>query len=290
LLFAGLWGAYIGAAAFQRSGMAFLSEAAILLGVGLFGASIMLIAQMYHIEGNPPDAVLTWAAGSLLAGVLLRSRTALALAIALVSLWSWWEVAEGRGAVHWAFLAGWAVVAVPVIWLRWHSGYHLLAIALAAWIVGLGYQLALPGPETFAMAHLLVIAVGLAAIAGGLALRNTDNFAAPLTVYGLGIAYAGLFALQIIEKPPGWIIALLAILSLALIVTVLTFAIRTGNSALTGMAYLLFSVELLALYFKTLGTLLDTALFFMVAGVIVIALALLAWRLSRLRKEARAAA
>ena len=38
-------------------------------GIAVFGASIMLIAQMYHMEGNPPDAVLTWALGALLAAV-----------------------------------------------------------------------------------------------------------------------------------------------------------------------------------------------------------------------------
>ncbi len=34
---------------------------AVLAGIALYGASIMLIAQMYHMDGNPPDAVLLWA-------------------------------------------------------------------------------------------------------------------------------------------------------------------------------------------------------------------------------------
>ena len=42
-------------------------------GIAVYGASIMLIAQMYHMEGNPPDAVLMWALGALLAAVLVRS-------------------------------------------------------------------------------------------------------------------------------------------------------------------------------------------------------------------------
>ena len=54
---------------FQRRLEAF-AQAAVLGGIAVFGASIMLIAQMYHMEGNPPDAVLMWALGALLAAVL----------------------------------------------------------------------------------------------------------------------------------------------------------------------------------------------------------------------------
>src|SRR6185295_5972397 len=78
LLLATLWGCY-GAAAvlFQRRLEAF-AQAALLGGIAAFGASIMLIAQMYHMEGNPPDAVLMWAMGALLATALVRSPPALA--------------------------------------------------------------------------------------------------------------------------------------------------------------------------------------------------------------------
>lgn len=175
LLFAGLWGAYAAAWVLQGSGMVYLTEAAILLGVGLFGASIMLVAQMYHIAGKPPDAVLAWAGGSLLAGVLLRSRPALALTVALVSLWSWWDVTRYGGMVHWPFLAGWLAVAAPIVWLRWRAGYHLLAIALGAWVVGLGYRLELPELYGIEAAHLLVFVLGLAAMAAGLAARHAPD-------------------------------------------------------------------------------------------------------------------
>ena len=70
----------------------------------------MLIAQMFHIEGHPPDAVLTWALGALAAGVILQSNPALALAMLLICLWSGWETTDGGGEVHWAFLLGWGAV------------------------------------------------------------------------------------------------------------------------------------------------------------------------------------
>lgn len=288
ILFGALWAAYGGAWGFQRMKMPFFAQAAILLGCGLFGANIMLIAQMYHISGNPPDTVLVWAGGTWLAGVLLRSRPALALAIILVCVWSWWEVKESGGAVHLPFLAAWALAAAPVVWLRWRPGYHLLALALGLWIVGLGYLLSSWDMWGTRAAHPLVVLIGLGIVlAAGLGTDIIDRairFSAPAMVYGLAIACAGLFAIQFIERgTSAGAIALLAAITLGLVVSALFYGRHTDNSALARFAYLAFSAELLGLYFKTLGTLLDTALFFLVAGVIVILLAAAAWGLHRSR-------
>ncbi|HEX9881854.1 MAG TPA: DUF2157 domain-containing protein, partial [Hyphomicrobium sp.] len=140
LIFGGLFAAYgVTGVLFERRHPAF-AHAAILVGVALFGAGIMLIAQMYHIDGHAPDAVLTWALGALLAGVVLRSDPALALAMLLMALWSGWEMSDS-GSVHWAFLLGWAAVAVAMLWRDWVPGLHLAAIVLSLWIVNLGYFL-----------------------------------------------------------------------------------------------------------------------------------------------------
>src|SRR5262245_4591007 len=167
LLGAGLWLAY-GAAAvlFVRSLSAF-AHAAVLVGVGLFGASIMLIAQMYHIDEHPPDGVLTWALGALLAGVAFRSNPALAAAMLLVGLWSGWETVLGLDhyprfhRVHWPFLAGWAAVAAAFVWMRWRPGLHIAAAALSLWVVALGYLIF---PESSLLrgdGHALVTAIGI---------------------------------------------------------------------------------------------------------------------------------
>jgi len=287
ILFSALWAAYGAALLLRYMHAGFLEQAAILLGTGLFGANIMLIAQMYHISGNPPDAVLMWACGALLAGVLLRSRPALGLTICLIMLWSWWEVVDHRwSSPHYGFLLAWTAVALPVAWLRWRAGYHMLALALAAWIVGIGYLF-----EDWSMffgsrdAHPLVIIIGLAimlsVVVAGRTIEHVTKFAGPLVVYGLGITYAGLFALQFVERIPVLTIAALAGATLVIMIAALFYGARSHNSALTRLAYSLFSIELLGLYFKTLGTLLDTALFFLLAGVIVIALAAVAWALHR---------
>jgi uncharacterized membrane protein len=86
-----LWGCYAaGFELFRRQLNAF-AQAAVLSGIAIFGASIMLIAQMYHMDGNPPDAVLTWALGALMTTVLVRSPAALAAAFALAVVWTSYE-------------------------------------------------------------------------------------------------------------------------------------------------------------------------------------------------------
>ena len=102
-------------------------------GIAVYGASIMLIAQMYHMEGNPPDAVLMWALGALLAVALTRSNAALAATFVLLVVWTSYE--RGLSSVaHWSFLPAWAAAAAAAAWLGWRPGLHLAAISLVAFV------------------------------------------------------------------------------------------------------------------------------------------------------------
>ena len=284
ILFVAMWGAYAAAWVLNRRQMPFFSQAAILLGVGLFGANIMLIAQMYHFDGNPPDAVLLWAGGALLAGVALRSRPALGLTVMLFALWSWWEVTQIDD-VHWPFLIAWTIAAASIGWVGWRGGYHFLAITMTVWIIGLGFLLDHWNLLATRAAHPLVAGLGLViatlAIIGREPIERLTHFSKPIVIYGLLVSFAGFFALQFIEKPSIAGLLLLAVLTLVLVIGALYYGWESGNRALTAFAYLGFSAELLGLYFKTLGTLLDTALFFFIAGLIVIALSWLAWTLNK---------
>ncbi len=130
-------------------------------------------------------------------------------------------------------------------------------------------------------ANPVVVGIGLLVMAGAIAARDTfdrwtDGFGGQMPIYGLAITFAGLFGLQFIDRTPLLWLVLLALATLALVLGALYYGVQSDNRGLTRAAYALFSIELLGLYFKTLGTLLDTALFFLIAGVIVIALALLA--------------
>lgn len=282
VLAASLWAAYgLAGWLFQRGYEAF-AHIAVLTGLSVYGAAIMLIAQMYHIDKHPPDAVLVWGAGVLLAGVLLRSNPALILAMLLTALWSGWETAISSE-VHWPFLGAWAAVTLAFVWQRWQPGLHLAALVLAVWVVSLGYLL------NDGHAHVPVFILGIlaSAVAGAVAslpplpvLGHAGQLTARQSLgYAAGVSYAALFALQFIEEPStSWLIMMAAV-SLVLLVGAIVFALRTGNRGLLWFAYTAFSIEVMALYFKSVGTLLGSSLFFFTAGLVVIALAFIAYRL-----------
>jgi len=67
LLFAALWSAW-GAAVFaERRGHTAYAEAAVIGGLALFGANIMLIARIYHVASATPTWVLLWSLVALAA-------------------------------------------------------------------------------------------------------------------------------------------------------------------------------------------------------------------------------
>jgi uncharacterized membrane protein len=286
LLVAALWGCYGGAAyLFQRQLSAF-AHAAVLGGIAVYGASIMLIAQMYHMEGNPPDAVLLWALGALLATVLARSNPALAATFVLLVVWDCWERGLG-GAAHWSFLIAWAATAAAAVWLGWRPGLHLAATSLAIWIVPLGYFIL--GRH----AHWVVVLIGIgAAFAAAAAAPAIDRYiagSAALFSYGLIVAFAGLYIIQFIDELRIFgaqqntdsiaRLVLLAIVTLVLLLGAMQWALKTDNRAALWLAYAGFAVEVFTLYLKTFGTLLNTSLFFLIAAIIVSALAWAAYRL-----------
>jgi uncharacterized membrane protein len=276
LIFGSLFASYgIAGVLFERNHPAF-AHAAVLAGAALFGAGIMLIAQMFHIEGHPPGAVLTWALGALLAGVVLKSNPTLALAMLLMGLWGGWETTDS-GQVHWAFLLGWGAVAAAILWRGWVAGLHLAAIVLSIWIVSLGYWL------FRGHAHGVVVGIGLLVAATGVAApvfsERWTVWAPSAIAYGMAVAFAGLFALQFVETLALDYLILLAIITLALVLGGIMHGLRTNNVVLLWLGYVGFCIEVLALYFKTVGTLLGSSLFFISAGVIVIVLAAAAYRL-----------
>ena len=286
MLIAALWASYGLAAMLARRGMTGFAHAAILLGVGIFGGSIMLISQMYHMDGNPADAVLLWAGGALLAGVALRSNPSLAFAMVLVVYWGITEALR-LDRVFWPFLIPWALVSAAFYWQRWRPGLHLSGLALTGFIVSLGYRL------NDGHAHGLVVAAGLgvmaAAIAGERLKPELPALWSGTLSYGLVIALAGLWALQFIEDPTLDVFILLAVLALALLIAAIFWGLKSGNRGALWLGYVGFSIEILAIYGKTIGTLLNTSLFFLVAGLIVSGFAAVSYRLHQ-QGEPKAAA
>jgi uncharacterized membrane protein len=76
-------------------------------------------------------------------------------------------------------------------------------------------------------------------------------------------------------------LVILAVITLALLLAVIAYALAEGNRGALWIAYIAFSIEVLALYGVTVGSILGTSLFFLIAAVIVAALAYAALRLAR---------
>ena len=283
LLFAALGAAYASAWGFKERGMEFFAEAAILLGCGIFGASIMLIAQMYHMEGHPPGAVLLWAGGSALASIMLRARSALALAIILFTLWSVWESEISRE-LHLAYLIPWAGLLILARVFQWRPALHLLAVGFIIWVFT---QIIIQEPKRL---YEIITGIGLALCAVAYFaedwIEEHSQFARPLFAYGMVVAFLGAYAWQFIYRQELFEIVLLAAITLAAILLAIYYAVGRGDNAVLWLGYGGFSIELLALYFETLGTLLDTSLFFLIAGLIVSGLAWFAWKLHQAQTTA----
>jgi uncharacterized membrane protein len=295
LLVGALWAFYGGAAYLLARQLAAFAEAAVLGGIAVYGASIMLIAQMYHMEGNPPDAVLFWALGGLLAAALLRSNAALAATFVLLAVWTGMERSI-NGTVHWAFLAPWAATAAVAAWLAWRPGLHLAVLCLASWVVPLGYFIL--NRHAHWVAAAVGVAVALAAIAAGPVIDRRVRASEAIFAYAIGVAYAALFTWQFLDdglisvrtKLTVGQFSALAGLTLVLLVAAMYWAIRTDNRGALWVAYVAFAAQIVALYIRMLGTLINTSLFFLSAAVIVTGLAWLAYRLHHRQTQATGAA
>ena len=130
--------AYLAAIMANAKAMPIVADAFVLLGCGVFGASIMLVGQMYHLQGRAEDAVLLWAVGSLLAAFVLRASTALWLAVALFTLWMtfeyWDRLSFAKAQINILYLLFWMVCAALAWWLRSRLSAHLLMMGLVGWI------------------------------------------------------------------------------------------------------------------------------------------------------------
>lgn len=276
---------YGGAAALASRKHEIFAQAAIVGGIAVYGASIMLIAQMYHMEGNPPDAVLLWALGALVTALLTRSNAALASAIVLGVVWSVYERTTSD-AVHPGFLVFWLAAFGIAMDQHWRPGLHLVAISLVIWLQPLGFFL--PGGHAHWVPLVIALAAAAASSLGARTLDGLGPISTAVFVYAAGTAFSELFVLQFVDETvlprlsePGGITALaaLAIASLALLLGTMAWGIRQDNPGTLWLAYAGFALEIFGLYVKTLGSLLNTSLFFLVAALIVTGLAWLAYRL-----------
>lgn len=118
-----------------RAALPKLAQGMALLSVLFFGAAIMLVGQIYHIDAHFPDGIALWAAGALLTAWLLASQPALVAALALAALWTWYEQFDYR-AMNWPLLGFLALAAVPLRRHDWKLAARGWGLLCMLWLVG----------------------------------------------------------------------------------------------------------------------------------------------------------
>ena len=280
VLFVIIAGGYIGGAVLEKNGRGGFAEALWLVAATAFGATIALIGQMYHLAGDEKQAVLVWCIGTALAAAALRSG---ALTVGAVLLAGAWMLMNAMA--HWSFralpmaylpLAG-ALFALS-FWTRSAPARHLIMLSLP--VFG-ALHFARDGQVFQAP---LVMAVGGAALfALGQwmpeAARRHAGLGSGLSLHALILFLAGIGIAQwtLIDEPEFLFVSIVAF---AGIVAALLLAGRE-SSVLRWFAYVAFIFQLGFIYVVMLGTMLDTAGFFIVGGLVLSALAWLIARIER---------
>jgi uncharacterized membrane protein len=111
LLVGALLGAYGGGYVlrFARRTRPAVGTALLFLGGILFGATIFLVGQMYHVQAHDPLAFLLWTAGVAPTAVALQSRALTTLSLLTFGGWLVYELADRAGATE-----GYVVVALAL--------------------------------------------------------------------------------------------------------------------------------------------------------------------------------
>ena len=200
LLFGAMWAAYGAGWYLTRQGHGAIAQAAVLLGVALYGVNIMLIAQIYHINAHYPDGVMAWALGSLVVAILIPSRAALASALIIASIWTWLETIEFDAIFHWPFLIFVAVSYATAHLLRWRPGFHLSVLALIFWLtlntVQIAEELNWEPGDVVALYSLLWLAVWSV---GAYLSTTSYPYATALERYGVFLFFVAFFVLHMLE-------------------------------------------------------------------------------------------
>lgn len=281
MLFALIFSGYVGGAVLKLMGREAAGEAGWLIAGAGFGASIALIAQIYHLSGDEAQAIFIWGAGVALAAAALRSGPLTVGAVLLAGAWMTMQTSSG-----------WYIIGPPLTWLAiacvlyllsfWTQSLlsrHLLLLSLYLYVL---FFHVVNEHSLFAPLALLAAVIGVF-ICARLRPALTEYVAglsgAAISVQALAGFLAAVGMMQMtLHDEPGFVFA--TIVALAGIVVALLVAGR-DNRTLRWFAYVAFAFQLCFLYLVMLGTMMDTAGFFLLAGLTLSVLAFLISRLER---------
>jgi uncharacterized membrane protein len=260
LVILGLWAAWGAALWTGLRGLYWWHEALMLLACGMFGAGIMLVSQIYHIQGNAADAVWLWGVGTMLAALLTRGTMALALAIGLFALWHGMQFDSfaRQSDVNLPYLGWWLVGAALAWWHHSRTGAHLSVIALCFWLLSVVAMTNAPEQAALFLAGAAVIAISglLASISAGGWLRGFEGAALGYAVLLLGLVTFFLtlgigpetYGNQADSPPPVWhsllpLMVLLPSMGLAVTGHIRNWALRYDLWVALGAGFIVLAVH-----------------------------------------------
>lgn len=191
LIFAALWGSYLGSARAFATHHPAIGHALTLLGAALFGVSIVLAAQIFNMSSWRYTVLAIWAVGALLTALLTPSRPVLILTAILGSAWVWAESFNPYApGVLWGYPPLWLITAIAASRMRSLAAINLVAIGFYLWIGFLLWEYArndrlseLQTASAFILASAAT-AMGFAALRdrGGFGLGALSNWGASLVL------------------------------------------------------------------------------------------------------------
>jgi len=199
ILLAGIAGAYGIGAWFDRGGRPYLADISATVGSIVFGASIALVGQMYHLSDDFAAGMMLWSAGALVAALLTGSRGALAVALAAGCVWSGMRVIDAGDVPHMPFLAFWLVgAALAVIWNS-PVARHLVGVAALGWLLTIFL-----GIIDHHLINPVLQTAGWTTVLLGAGLIVAELKSVPLRALGLTLSTYGSFALALVMAPTGF--------------------------------------------------------------------------------------
>jgi len=183
LLMSSIWVSYLIAYISSQRHSPVIAQAFYVIAIAAFGTSIMLIGQIYQLQGRYENALFLWMLGGLATTVAARSSWALVYSAGISGawmiavFWSGWSETSTSEPPFWTFGANpfnlypiiFLAIAALAVWLRSQVAGHVLMVAALIWSALFGRIL--EGDVTFRV--VLITAIALIAMA--LVLRDITN-------------------------------------------------------------------------------------------------------------------
>lgn len=288
-------------------------------GSVMFLLAIALIGQVYNLSSRPPNAILLWMIGIGLLPWVLKSRAQFFLLLAALVLWlvletnaqdSWLysRLAQGYlpamsliGALLLAFSAG--IACLPVGWRG--EGFDASAETVGAAVMGLGLLACVLGLHDLGIHHAGSVAFdGLGSLPAWLTAvalicvaarsiydRSSSSLTRMAWVAGAAGAAAVPWALvmfpALTDVSEGWkntgpLIWLATATLLYFALVLIQRGIARSSRALINTGIALVAANIIAVYFRLFGNMMNTGITFVATGGLLV---LLAWQMERWRRR-----